>query len=706
MSRNKVSRREFLYMSGLGAASLLLSAVVARGKAAPENKPDEKHANQLPDAPPSQEIPITSEKEAPELARLVQEGLLPPLVDRLPTHPLVLAPINAIGQYGGRLKMASWWQDGGITSKMYGHSPIRFVDDGLRLAPGMVESWSANANNTVWTLNFRAGLKWSDGSPCTTADVLYWWNDMVLEPDHPELPPWEFRAIDGVLPVFAAVDAYTLTISYTKAAPLTAKFLAMWVNGTIGYRWIVPSAYAKQFNPKYAPAYTDYVEHDARINYNTNPDCPVLNSWVLTAYEGGVSSTYERNAYYYCVDTVGRQLPYINGIDDTLSPDHDYLVNQIKQGNIDFEAHTLQLTLGDVDTLKAFETLGNYEVRLWDTGSGTGMVYFWNYDHPDDKKRLLYRNPKFKQAMSFALNRPLIQASVYLGYGTITTGTLSPKALEFNYNAEARTRYAAYRDAYAAYNPTQANTLLDSIGVVDVEPKDGWREYPDGSPLEIRIDYPDPPTQDCLDVLQIAKQNWETIGLKIVTNPVLGGIGGFWETGQGEIQTDWEVGDGPDHLLYPSWVMPNEPQRWAPLCGRTYQVKGTALENTECGIDPWSRTPPRYCTADPQYAGSTALTLQQLYEEAILEVDELKRIQKVWQMDDLHLNQGPFFIGTVGDIPRIVIVSKDLENVPRKDQLYLGGFCNPWIIPYPAITNPETYSFGKGSIVYLPFIKK
>ncbi len=65
----------------------------------------------------------------------------------------------------------------------------------------------------------------------------------------------------------------------------------------------------------------------------------------------------------------------------------------------------------------------------------------------------------------------------------------------------------------------------------------------------------------------------------------------LWTNGQGEIRTNWEVGDGPDHLIYASWVVPNEPERWAPLCGRTYQVRGTALENTECGIDPWSRTP-------------------------------------------------------------------------------------------------------------------
>ncbi len=154
--------------------------------------------------------------------------------------PLTLSPVDEIGKYGGRLKMASWWQDGGIQAKMYGHSAIRFVDDGLGLAPGMCESWSANEDNTVWTFKFREGLKWSDGSPCTTEDTMYWWRDMVLDADHPDLPPAEFSAIDGVLPEFTAVDDYTLTITYVKPAPLTAKRLAMWTNGSVGPRSDLP----------------------------------------------------------------------------------------------------------------------------------------------------------------------------------------------------------------------------------------------------------------------------------------------------------------------------------------------------------------------------------------------------------------------------------------------------------------------------------
>ena len=62
-------------------------------------------------------------------------------------------------------------------------------------------------------------------------------------------------------------------------------------------------------------------------------------------------------------------------------------------------------------------------------------------------------------------------------------------------------------------------------------------------------------------------------------------------------------------------------------------------------------------------------------------------------MWDIHIEHGPFFIGTVANTPHIIIKSKQLTNVPTREQLKLGGFVNPWSLPYPAVVNPETWSF-------------
>jgi peptide/nickel transport system substrate-binding protein len=709
----KLSRREFLRLSAVSVGGVVLAAC-AQATTAPTEMPTEApkavEATATPrpmNEPTNTPVPTAEmvSMEPPALQAKVDSGELPPLADRLPKVPLTLSPVDEIGKYGGRLKAASWWQDGGIQAKMYGHSAIRFVDDGLGMAPGMLESWSANDDNTVWTLKWREGLKWSDGSPCTTEDTLYWWRDMVLDPDHPEVPPSEFSAINGVLPDFRAVDDYTLTITYVKPAPLTAKRLAMWVNATIGPRWICPSAYMKQFNPKYAadgvttgplgtnPNYSDYVEHDRKINNQNNPECPSLNSWVLSDYQQGVSSTYERNAYYYCVDTAGNQLPYIDGIDDKPSPDSQYLLLQIMQGSVDYEVHTYQLTLGDVATLKDAQDKGNYEVRFWDSGSGTGSMNFVCYDTKDDKLREVYRTPKFKLALSFAIDRPTIKRVVYYDTGTLTTGTMSPKAIEFNFNADAQQHYEKFRTLAVDYDPDQAKSLLDEIGMT--VGSEGFRTYPDGSKFDLVVDWDSANTTiEYQKVMEIVEQNWKDVGFNVVVNQIAtADYDAKWNAGLGSMKAQWEVGDGPDHLLYPSWVVPDETQRWAPLCGKMRQVIGTDLESSEADKSPWDRQPPRFNATDPQYQGSAVQKLHALYDVAIFTVDDIKRMELVWQMNDIHMTEGPFFLGTVCNTPRIIIVSKNLTNVPTHDQLKLGGFCNPWIIPTPAITNPETMAF-------------
>ncbi len=709
MTLKKTTRREFLFLSATGIAGAVLAACAAptattapQAPAATDTSAPQAAAA-TPTAIATQAATATSvptaaaAHESPDLAAQVAAGKLPPLDQRLPKVPLTLSPIDGIGKYGGRIR-SYYGYEGYFEESQYGHSALRWIDDGMGIAPGMCDTWSTNADNSVWTVHIREGLKWSDGQPCNADDVMFWWTDLTQAQIAAQIDPVPDFGTDanGKLVNLVKVDDYTLTLSYGTPAPLTAKRLAMWVNGNIGPRWIAPMHYLKQFHPKYNTAMTDMKTLQVNILFRNNPDCPTLDSWMATKYVAGTSRTSQRNPYYYAVDTQGNQLPYIDGMDETAISDPQVRLVQIRQGSVDFQNFT-DLTLADISTLKDGQDAGNYDVFLWDTGSGTSMMYFWNYDFPDTnaedkKKHDLYRNPAFKQAMSFALDRPTIQKSIYYDTGILTTGTMSPKAFEFNFNADAQAFGKKAREIYAAFDPAKANSLLDSAGLK--AGADGKRTYPDGSPLAIRIDLPGDASKECTDVLDIAKKNWEAVGLTIVVNQVTPtAMDALWHSGKGEVHSNWEVGDGPDHLLYPSWVVPNEPDRWAPLCGRLLQYSGTPQENSETDKNPWDRTPPRYNKNDPEYKGSAIEQIHKLYAQAILEPDEVKRASLVWQMWTIHEEQGPFFIGTVANPPRPIIVSRKLTNVPTHDQLKLGGFVNPWITPYPAITNPETYSY-------------
>lgn len=712
MADKKLTRRGFLVASATWVGAVMFTActqappVVSEGGEEAVEVMEEAATEVVEEAPttiPTQvgtPTPVPTEaaaatfKESPLLQTKVAAGELPPIEERIPPNPLVLKPVNVIGKYGGVINIKNNWLGGLLEEGMYGYSPVRWVDDGQGIAPGLCESWTTNDDNSEWVLNMRKGIKWSDGTPCTMKDTMFWWNDLTIatDPANPDpLPEWAHDAT-GALVKITMVDDFTLKLEYGTPAPLTLKQLAMWVKGCIGPdRWITPEHYIKQFHPKYNSEYTDFSILLQKITFRQNPECPSLDPWVVVRHDPSKNATWERNPYYYAVDPEGNQLPYIDGWEEEEVTDKEALLAQALQGSIDYSCWMGDLS--DYATLKDNEEKGGYEAFLIDSGSGTGILHYYNHDNPDPKRRELYRNKKFRQAMSHALDRATIQEKIYYGTGILTTGTFSPKAYEFNWSEEGRAYYQKARQVYVDYDPEKSKALLDEIDVKDVD-GDGWREYPDGSKLEVIIDLSATASSTAVNMLEISKPNFEAVGLKIVINTIPGAEAGLrWHTGQGSIATDWEWADGPDFLVYPDPGTPVTYERWAPLCGEMWRHKGTPQEMEEAEVSPWDRKPPRYNKEDPEYKGTVYEKLHQIYSKAIVEQDTLKRTQLSYDLWNVHIEEGPFFLGSVANFGMPMVVSKKLENVPRREQYKLGGWAYPWILPHMAMSNPETFSF-------------
>lgn len=631
---------------------------------------------------------------------MVAAGSLPPVAERLPTNPYVV-PHKWLkpGKYGGTMQMSAgdtWGTTGLIQESMYGHSILRWLDDGLRVGPGLAESWESNDDASTWTLKFREGLKWSDGEPWTTKDILFWWEDQVLfkNADNPDLssdqqPPDEARSGKGTLMTLTAIDDYTLEMKFDAPAPLTADRLAMWVNRGIGPRWMDPRHYLEQFHPKYNTSVVSFEEFNQMREFRLTPECPTMTGWKLKTYEEGVRSVWERNPYYWCVDAEGNQLPYIDGINMSTTQNAEAQKLGFISGKVDFAQHH-SLTLADVATLKESQAQSKLEVRFWDSGSGTGSIFFLNYDYKEENYRTLFQDARFRKAISHAYNRAEVQKVVYYGTGELTTGTMSPKAIEYQFNDEAKTRYAEFRDAAIKYDPEQAKALLAEIGLKPGS--DGFLTFADGGELRLRMEFQADVAQggETLNKNEILSKNLQAVGLNAVLNPVTPtAFSDQWRVGELMSHTNWEVGDGPNHLVYPQWMVPIESERWAPLHGSMYTLRGTEQEGTEADVDPYERNPPR---VDPAEGGPIA-RLYEIYDQSKLEPDAMKRHSMVWDMMKIHIEDGPFFMGVVANYPRVVLVSEDLRNVPYKEDLATGGFVNPWIIPYPAVLDPESWYF-------------
>ncbi|MGQ9826275.1 MAG: ABC transporter substrate-binding protein [Roseiflexus sp.] len=711
----KLNRRAFLRLSAVTAASAAIAACGGQPAASPTTapaapQPTTAPAAPAPTTPPAATAvpPVTTQyKEAPMLAKLVQEGKLPPVDERLPKNPYT--PPHSwltVGKYGGVLKKTynnNWGITGFIHEMQYGSSPLRWLKDGLAIGPGFVESWESNADASKWTFKIREGIKWSDGQPFTTKDIMYWWEYTVggngKEKEFPEglkpinSPPDEARSGTGTLMTLNAPDDYTFEMVFDAPAPLTADRLAMWVNMFIGPAWVMPRHYMEQFNPVLNPTqYKDWEEHQRKFNHN-NPDCPRLTGWKLDIFEEGVRAVWSRNPYYWAVDKEGNQLPYIDQIIVTAVKDKEIEKLAYTEGRAD-HAHFHGQGLADVQSLRDAESKSELEVRFWDSGSGTGSLYFFNIDFKDPKMRAVFRDPKFRQALSHAYNRADVQKAVYFGLGELTTGTFSPKAIEYNINDQGKQVYAAWRDSYVKYDPALAEQMLDEAGYK--KGPDGKRTMPDGSPLQIQVTYGAnaTPGGEHLSKNERLVRDWQAIGIDAVLTPIPGeGADEKWRAGEIPMKTEWEVGDGPNHLVFPSWLVADETERWAPLHGRGYTLRGTASEKEELDKNPWDRNPPRINPTDPDYMPAIA-KLHELFDKSKVEPDAMKRHQLVWDMIKVHIEEGPFFTGTIANPPRIILVKKGLMNVPTRDDLLkegLGGFVNPWIIPSPAVYDPETW---------------
>ena len=414
-----------------------------------------------------------------------------------------------------------------------------------------------------------------------------------------------------------------------------------------------------------------------------------MNAWMPVLLEPGNRMILERNPYYYVVDTAGNQLPYLDKFEVLFSENAEVLKLRLFNGDVNFHAHP-HLSLRDLAVLKENEGKGDYRVLLWDNGAGGAPAWGVNWNNPDDGKREIVRTTQYRRALSHAMDRERIRKITFLGLGEeASTGTMSPNSVQFNRSEEGKEMLIAWRDSAVTYDPELAASLLDEIDVTDQD-GDGFRDLPDGSPLEVRIDFPAGNTS-FIETAELMVEDWKAVGLNAYVNSIPGAQVGVMTTNATYDIRLYGGGapDGPDVLTYPAWLVSyGSGGRWAPLYGAWMAAEGTPKEGTELDMDPRDRTPPReeIPVDDPMYR------MWELYKQAIAEVDVVKRDELTFAIIQIHIDEGPFLLGGIADPPNIVIASNQIHNVPTRDDLPLGGWHGPGVLGMPgAMTYPEVY---------------
>lgn len=494
---------------------------------------------------------------------------LPPLADRLPSEPLVVAPYDMIGSYGGTLDALSNATEAGTSDFLSTRhvNLVRYSDDLQTIVPNVAKSWSWNDDYTEVVFNLRAGHKWSDGAPFTAEDVKFWYDNLALDPNVNEKPK-DYVLVGGERMTVEVVDPQTVKFILPAPKPgLIAHFATSFAQG------FQPKHFLGQFHPDISSDADEKAKalgfesgYDVIKAYFGNSDwtdtpSPLLNSpdkvasmpaavvptleAFITVADTTEGRHYVANPYFFMVDTAGNQLPYINEQDEVYANDNQVRLLKLVNGEVDYKTQSLQLS--DAPLLLENQEKGSYSIQLKPKIAMHALSF--NVTSADEEKRKVFGDLNFRKAMSIAINREELNEVAYFGQGTIQQYTGFSPVPDF-----VDDKWKTFATEYA---PDEAKSLLDGVGVVDAD-GDGFRDLPNGDPLVLNLQFA---TQGIAgQVVELVGQYWSDVGIKTTVKEV---TPDEYRSAQSSNQLDvglWEKGQPLGIILGNNelWVPPFE----------------------------------------------------------------------------------------------------------------------------------------------------
>ena len=607
-------------------------------------------------------------QEAPQLAALVKAGKLPPVDQRLPKEPMVLTPTEAVGTYGGQMAWVNYGPDlSAYEYQFLYEGPYRWSADATRVEPNLALEHKYSSDGMSMTLRFRQGVKWSDGVEFTSEDLDFWWNDLIMVKEAGyTMPYW---TITNQKPMkLEVVDRYTIKVTFNAPNWLFHRLMA----STADYmRMYAPKHYLKQFHPKYNSAITGYAELNKHFTptgnlYTNDLSLPVLTPWKTVEFTPGQRMVAERNPYYWKVDTAGNQLPYIDRIVISQVEDARVIPLKIVSGEVDFLARGIPLD--SFTTLKTSEQQGNYKVIQWKVGAGADPALVVNWDNQSEMMRKIIRDRNFRLGLSYAIDRKKINDVVYFGLGAPSQAVTSPYSPWGRTSDQGKTLMQQWRTLAADYDVAKANSYLDKI--LPNKDKDGFRLTPDGKRFSWVIITGSTPDSRAVDVLQFVQEAWKAVGIESTINSM--DWSAFWpkfSNGEYDI-AGWDAWTGYDVPTIPDTLFPIGNAYWGtPLTAMWFNTQG------QKGIKP---TP-----------GDPMDRMIGFYNKMLAETTDEGQNKWVLQAVNVHVTEGPFFLGVVNDIPNLIVARPNLKNIPG------FAFTGSWAQGAPGCTNPPTYFYQK-----------
>jgi peptide/nickel transport system substrate-binding protein len=585
--------------------------------------------------------------ETPMFAERVKAGTLPPAVRRIPQRPLVIrtfAGNDGPGRQGGQLTMLVTGTKDTVLMTIYSYVRLIVYDATFKLRPDILESWESSEGR-AFTFTLRAGHKWSDGHPFTTEDFRFFWEDVANNAELSPFGPYDELLIDGRPPQVDIVNERTIKYSWDRPNPY---FIESQTRANPLFLF-APAHYLKKFHPRYSDAAAiaeaasageqgrSWVQIFRRrldaMFANDNADMPSLNPWVLTTPPPAQRYAFERNPYYHRIDEKGQQLPYADRVIFAVTT-ASVIPAKAGLGEAGLQARWLKIR--DYSFLQKSARSSGVSVRLWEFGSGSQLALFPNLTTNDAEWRKLFRDVRFRRALSMAIDREELNQVVYLGLATPSNNTIMPRSELFK---------PEYATRWARYEPQAASRLLDEIGLTKRDAS-GIRLLPGGRSATIVVESQSEQTEEA-DALKLIADQWQRVGIRMRVK--LQTFENFWlRTTSGEAMMTAYAG------IFSAVPSPDtSPREFAPTSQGGLQwpkwgmyVASKGKQGEPCDL------PEAYQLMDDVREWERA-------------ADEAGR-RRAWEKILQTTTDQVFTIGTVNRIPQPIVVGPKIRNVPKE----------------------------------------
>ncbi|HEU4416995.1 MAG TPA: ABC transporter substrate-binding protein, partial [Candidatus Angelobacter sp.] len=256
----------------------------------------------------------------------------------------------------------------------------------LKAQPELASDWKVSEGGKRIRFKLRAGLKYSDGTPFSAADVAYTMQQLMDPALHSSTGD-AFRSGEGK-PITQIISPNVIEISF-------------------------PAPVANLVN----------LFDTVAILSATSPqkEMAALGPFYVAEHKAGSYLQLKRNPYYWKKDAAGKQLPYLDAIHLDIEQNPEIEAMRYKRGEVQL-INTVSPAI--------FEKLSADSAAVRDAGASTDTEQLWFNQVPGAPipayKLAWFTSTNFRRAVSEAINRADMARIVFRGHASPAIGIISP----------------------------------------------------------------------------------------------------------------------------------------------------------------------------------------------------------------------------------------------------------------------------------------